>query len=530
MSTALFEVEALRVRAFSGPLLDRVSLRIARGEVIALIGASGAGKSLTARAILGLLPERLFAASWTRMALAGEAFPAEPRALRSLRGRRIALIFQEPLAALHPLLPVGTQIAEGLIHHRRLPRKAAWEQVVEWLARVGIPEPERAARRYPHELSGGQRQRVAIAQALAPAPELVIADEPTSALDPPLAEELVRLLTREMRARSGGLLLISHDLPLLARHADRIYVLDRGRIVESGNPQSLLVAPTQKATETMVAAATMPVLAHRGDEPTRKEETLLSVQGLVVEAPARGFGGARRILDDVELSLPRGAALGLIGSSGSGKSTLARAILGLMPIRAGRIRFQGRELTGLSASAWRPLRRHLQIVFQDPGASLDPRMPIAEIVAEGLRLQGEAPSKKARWKLAAEALATVGLDERFLGRYPHELSGGQRQRVAIARALALKPALLILDEAVSALDAALKLEILDLLAALRERFRLSLLFISHDIPAVARLCDAIAVMEAGRIVERGEAAALLSAPHHPASRRLLEAARLGEGP
>lgn len=526
----LFELRELsiRLRPEGRPLLEALSLTVAAGEVVGLIGASGAGKSLTARAILGLLPPQRFTVGWQRLALCGTAIAPGSLAERLMRGHGIGLVFQEPLSALNPVLRVGTQIAEGLIRHLRLNRGAAWRHAIEWLGRVGIPEPKQAAKRYPHQLSGGQRQRVAIAQVLAPGPRLIIADEPTSALDPLLAEELLALLSRETRAQGRGLLLISHDLALLSRHADRIEVLEDGRIVEGGPARALLSAPRHPATKRAVAAASLPPPPPPAPH-LEAEAPLLEVAGLTVDAPAPWFGRARPILRGADLVLPRGAALGLVGPSGSGKSTLARAILGLSPVRSGTIRLAGQELTALSPAAWRPLRRRLQIVFQDPWASLDPRMRVVDIVAEGPRLHGLAPSAASRLALAAEALAAVGLDEAFLYRYPHELSGGQRQRVAIARALALKPELLVLDEAVSALDPALKLEILTLLNALRARFRLSLLFIAHDLGAVLRLCERLAVMSEGRIVESGPSEALLAAPAHPLTRRLLEASSLGGG-
>jgi peptide/nickel transport system ATP-binding protein len=526
----LFELRELsvRLRPEERPLLKGLSLTVAAGEVVGLMGASGAGKSLTARAILGLLPSARFRVGWQRLALSGTAIAPGSQAERGIRGTGIGLIFQEPLAALNPVLRVGTQIAEGLIRHARFRRRAAWRQAIEWLGRVGIPEPEQAAKRHPHQLSGGQRQRVAIAQVLALGPQLIIADEPTSALDPLLAEEFLALLTRETRAHGRGLLLISHDLALLSRHADRIEVLAAGCIVEGGPARALLAAPRHPATRRAVAAALLPPPP---PAPPRHETEvpLLEVVKLAVDAPAPWFGRARPILRGVDLVLPRGAALGLVGPSGSGKSTLARAILGLGPVRSGAIRFAGQELTALRPTAWRPLRRRLQIIFQDPWASLDPRMRVADLIAEGPRLHGLARSPAARLELAAEALAAVGLGEAFLHRYPHELSGGQRQRVAIARALALKPELLVLDEAVSALDPALKLEILELLAALRARFGLSLLFIAHDLAAVRHLCDRLAVMSEGRIVESGPTEALLTAPAHPLTRRLLQVSRLGEG-
>lgn len=527
----LFELEALSVRLRAATsekaLLDGISFAIGAGEVVGLIGPSGAGKSLIARAVLGLLPVDHFLISWQRFALRGEAVAPGSEAARRLRGAKIALVFQEPLAALNPVLPVGTQIAEVLIRHRHAERRRAWRDAIDWLARMQIPEPERAARRLPHQLSGGQRQRVALAQALAPAPDLIIADEPTSALDPLLAEELTRLLVSEVRARNAGLLLVSHDLPSLARHADRLHVLDAGRIVESGSPRALFATPLHEATRRAVAASVLvqPPPARRGST-SHSEAPLLAIEKLVVEVPASAFGKARTILRGIELELRRGGVLGLIGPSGSGKSTLARAILGLLPAKSGTIRIDGHELTGRASARWRPVRRKIQIVFQDPWASLDPRMRVDEIVGEGLRLHRLADTTQRRRALAAEALRWVGLDEDFLSRYPHQLSGGQRQRVAIARALALEPELLLLDEAVSALDARLKLEILELLANLRERFGLSMVFISHDLAAIVRIADQLAVMSEGVIVERGETAELLAAPTHSLTRRLIAAARL----
>lgn len=344
---------SVRLRHTAQPLLQEIALRIDAGEVVGLIGASGAGKSLTARALLGLLPPECFATAWECLRLRDLELRPESKALQAVRGSRIGLIFQEPLTALPPTLTVGTQIAEVLIRHRGRSRRAAWQEAIAWLERVEIREAEQTATRYPHQLSGGQRQRVAIAQALAPNPELIIADEPLSALDPLLGEELMRLLVREVRSQGRGLLLIAHDLTALARHADRVYVLDAGRIVESGRPSRLFAFPKQEATRKAVAA----LLVDRStSECTLSFEAdarlLLEIDRLVVDAPAPWFGKARTILNGVSLSLRRKEILGLIGPSGCGKSTLARALVGLAPVRAGRIRLEGRELSGLSPAAW----------------------------------------------------------------------------------------------------------------------------------------------------------------------------------
>jgi microcin C transport system ATP-binding protein len=502
-----------------------VSFDIRRGETLALVGESGSGKSVTAHSILRLLPYPMARHPGGTIRYEGQdLLQASERTLQTIRGNRIAMIFQEPMTSLNPLQPIEKQIAEVLALHKGLQGEAARARILELLTLVGIPEPARRLRALPHELSGGQRQRVMIAMALANEPELLIADEPTTALDVTVQLRILELL-KDLQARLGmAMLLISHDLNLVRRIAHRVCVMQRGRIVEQAACEQLFRQPQHPYTRELLAAE--PAGTPVNNPPA---EALLDVRDLNVWFPVRK-GLLRRTTDHIKavdgigFSLPRGQTLGVVGESGSGKSTLGLAILRLIQSQ-GVIRFQGQDLHGLGRAQVRPLRRELQVVFQDPFGSLSPRMSVEQIVGEGLRIHGIGTPQEQQAAIIA-VLREVGLDPDTRHRYPHEFSGGQRQRVAIARALVLQPALIVLDEPTSALDRTVQRQVVELLRSLQARHGLTYVFISHDLAVVKALSHQLVVMKQGRVVEQGEAADIFAAPQHPYTQQLLEAAFL----
>jgi len=525
----LIEVRDLAVEFMAGGekqrVVEGVSFDIRKGETLALVGESGSGKSVTAYSILRLLPYPLASHPTGSIQYAGQdLLKLSENKLRGIRGNRIAMIFQEPMTSLNPLHSIEKQIAEVLALHKGLSGTPARKRVLELLELVGIPEPHKRLKAYPHELSGGQRQRVMIAMALANEPELLIADEPTTALDVTVQLKILELL-KELQARLGmALLLISHDLNLVRRIAHRVCVMQRGRIVEQASCEQLFQAPQHSYTQELLGAepSGKPVAIPAG-------EPLLEVDDLRVWFPIKK-GLLRRTVDHVKavdginFSLPRGQTLGVVGESGSGKSTLGLAILRLLSSQ-GAIRFQGQALNGLTQQQVRPLRRQMQVVFQDPYGSLSPRMSVGQIVGEGLnihRMGSEAEQEQA----IIDALLEVGLDPETRHRYPHEFSGGQRQRIAIARALVLKPALILLDEPTSALDRTVQRQVVELLRSLQAKYNLTYLFISHDLAVVRALSHQLMVVKQGQVVEQGSAEAIFTAPQHPYTKQLLEAAFL----
>ncbi|GAB2673090.1 dipeptide ABC transporter ATP-binding protein [Nocardia goodfellowii] len=524
--TALLTVRDLRVRYRSthGPVnaLAGVSLTLARGEVVALVGESGSGKSTLGHAVLGLLGS---AAEITggSVAFDGHVVPhGDERAWRRLRGAHIGFVPQDPGLSLNPVRRVGDQVAETLLVHGLADRRTARERAVRLLADAGLDRPELRASQYPHELSGGQRQRVLIAAALIAEPDLVIADEPTSALDATVARKVLDQLTAQTTARGTAVLLITHDLAVAAERADRLIVLNGGEIVETGATAEVLAHPRHPYTKRLLAAS--PSLApFEGFRPTRTGDAppLLEVHEVRKRFHAKA-GGAVTAVDGVGFVLRRGETLSLVGESGSGKSTTARIALRLIDPDSGSVTFDGQDLTGLRGSRLRGLRQRFQVVYQNPYASLDPRWRVARIVEEPLRAFGIG-DRTARRSRVRELLDQVALPERFAHRRPAELSGGQRQRVAIARALALHPDLLVLDEPVSALDASIQAQILELLDRLQSELDLSYLFISHDLAVVRRISDRVAVMRHGRIVETGSTADIFDNPQHEYTRELLSA-------
>ena len=523
----LVEIRDLSVAFVSGDnsrsVVKHISFDIRRGETLALVGESGSGKSVTAHSILRLLPYPLAQHPSGSITYAGQdLLKLNEKKLRGIRGNRIAMVFQEPMTSLNPLHSIEKQINEVLALHKGLRGKAATQRTLELLELVGIPEPHKRLKALPHELSGGQRQRVMIAMALANEPELLIADEPTTALDVTVQLKILELL-KDLQARLGmAMLIITHDLKLVRRIAQRVCVMQQGELVEQADCETLFTQPQHPYTCELLAA-------EPDGDPVACEEVqpILEVEDLRVWFPIKK-GLLRRTVDHVKavdginFRLPRGQTLGIVGESGSGKSTLGLAILRLIGSQGG-IRFGEHHLGGLSQREVRPLRREMQVVFQDPFGSLSPRMTVGMIIGEGLRIHrigNEAEQEQA----IIDALQEVGLDPESRHRYPHEFSGGQRQRIAIARALVLKPALILLDEPTSALDRTVQRQVIDLLRSLQAKYNLSYLFISHDLAVVRAISHHLMVVKHGKVVEQGDARQVFEAPQHPYTRQLLEAA------
>jgi peptide/nickel transport system ATP-binding protein len=514
----LLRVENLCVSIGGESVVEDVSLKLGRGEILGVIGESGSGKSLTALSIMQLLPQGAEAKG--RITLEGEDLTAlsEPQLCR-LRGRAMGMVFQEPMTALNPLHTIGQQVAETILIHETVSRHEARARAAEALTRVELPPDRVPLSRYPHELSGGQRQRVGIAMAIALRPRLLIADEPTTALDVTTQAEVLRLLKRLVAEDGMGLMLISHDLGVVADMADRLVIMQKGRVVEEGRFGTLRHPYSRKLLE----ASTHAPPRHGG----MAESPLLQVRDVVRRYPGKRiglFGRAApfKAVDGVSFEIRRGENLGLVGESGCGKSTLARAILGLEPVEAGQITLDGAPVYD-GGRANRNIRRRMQAVFQDPYGSFNPRHKVARLVAEPFHLLDTPPRGADRTRAIAEALESVGLSAKDRHKYIHEFSGGQRQRIAIARALIIRPELIVLDEAVSALDVSIRAQILDLLAALSKRLGLTYLFISHDLSVVQNVTDRVLVMQAGRIVEEGSTEEVFRAPRHPYTQRLIAA-------
>jgi len=520
---SLLKVENLTVALPPGGdrphAIEDITLEVDAGEILCVVGESGSGKSITANAVMGLLPKGL-AVKAGRIVFEGRDLLAlSPEGMRRLRGARLAMIFQEPMTALNPVMRVGEQIAEAMRVHGAGAEAA--RRVPELLAAVKLPDPAATARAYPFRLSGGQRQRVMIAMALALEPSLLIADEPTTALDVTTQMQILRLI-REIQSRRGtGVMFITHDFGVVAEIADRVAVMQHGRIVEQGPAAEILNRPQHPYTRALIAAVPQ---GAPGSAPPSSAPVILEAKG--VEKTYRRTGGwfgpkpEVRAVHHADFVLRKGETLGLVGESGSGKSTLARCVVKLVEPEKGEILFEGADLRPLSRRAWKPFRKRIQMVFQDPFASLNPRRRVGEIIAEGPITHG-AP-RAAALARARELLALVQLDPGAMERYPHEFSGGQRQRIGIARALAMEPELLIADEPVSALDVSVQAQVLALLADIRARLGLTMLFITHDLRVAAQVCDRIAVMQHGAIVEQGPTAEVFGAPRHPYTRQLLD--------
>ncbi|WP_136041372.1 MULTISPECIES: ABC transporter ATP-binding protein [unclassified Microbacterium] len=529
MSDALLSISDLSVtfRTEDGSVeaVKGIDLEVRPGEVLALVGESGSGKSVTAMAILKLLPRSATVTGSIRLA-GRELLPLAEAEMNAVRGAEISMVFQEPMTALNPSMRIGDQITEAILNHRKITKAEAWERAVEMLRRVGIPESARRAKSYPHELSGGQRQRVVIAIALACEPQLIIADEPTTALDVTVQAEILDLI-RGLAAESGtAFLLVTHNMGVVADIADRVAVMFRGTMVEVGDTRTVLTAPREDYTKKLLSA--VPSLPDIASVIEREPETEIPAAVLELDAASvtyRRGGRPFLALDGVSLRIAPGEILGLVGESGSGKSTLGRAALGLLPLSSGGITLFGEKVGrgGVSGRRERALRGRVGAIFQDPGSSLDPRMTVGEAIAEPLLVQRRRfpTSASTRRTRVAELLDAVELPTNYASRYPHELSGGQRQRIGLARAIALEPELIIADEPTSALDVSVQAAVLEVLRTLQEKMHFACLFISHDLAVVHEISDRVAVMLKGEIVETGSADDVLLAPQHPYSRRLL---------
>jgi len=529
MKTPLLSVKNLSVAFHQGGktslAVDGVSFDIMPGEVLALVGESGSGKSVSANSILRLLPYPAASHPSGEILFQGkDLLTADERTLRQVRGNDITMIFQEPMTSLNPLHSIERQIGEILELHQGLTGDAARARILELLHQVGIREPEKRLKAYPHELSGGQRQRVMIAMALANRPALLIADEPTTALDVTVQAQILELL-RDLKSEHGmSMLFITHDLGIVRKFADRVCVMTKGKIVETGTVEDVFTRPQHDYTRHLLAAEP------RGEPPLADPTRPVVMQGddIRVWFPIKA-GFLRRTVDHVkavdgiDVTLRAGQTLGVVGESGSGKTTLGLALARLISSK-GRIAFLGQDINGFSFKEMRPLRERLQVVFQDPYGSLSPRMTVGDIIAEGLQVHEPSLDADARDARVVEALNEVGLDPVTRWRYPHEFSGGQRQRIAIARAMVLKPRFVMLDEPTSALDMSVQAQVVDLLRDLQKRHDLAYLFISHDLKVVKALANEIIVMRSGRVVEQGPSAEIFAAPKETYTQALMAAA------
>ncbi|MCJ7997270.1 ABC transporter ATP-binding protein [Rhizobium cremeum] len=529
MTAPLLSVRDLSVAFHQGGretlAVDRVSFDIAPGEVVALVGESGSGKSVSANSVLRLLPYPAASHPSGEILFEGRDLLKLPEAeLRQVRGNDVTMIFQEPMTSLNPLHSIEKQIGEILELHQAMSGPTARERTLELLRQVGIREPEKRLSAYPHELSGGQRQRVMIAMALANRPKLLIADEPTTALDVTVQAQILALL-RQLKADHGmSMLFITHDLGIVRKFADRVCVMTKGQIVESGPVEDIFTDPQHDYTKKLLASEP------RGEPPALDETKPVVMKGddIRVWFPIKS-GFLRKVVDHVkavdgvDMVLRAGQTLGVVGESGSGKTTLGLALARLISSK-GRISFIGQEIAGFSYREMRPLRDRLQIVFQDPYGSLSPRMSVGEIIAEGLKVHESALSADERDARVCWALEEVGLDTATRWRYPHEFSGGQRQRIAIARAMVLKPRFVMLDEPTSALDMTVQAQVVDLLRDLQKKHDLAYLFISHDLRVVKALANEVIVMRAGKVVEQGPSSAIFSEPREDYTRALMAAA------
>ncbi|MFJ6095781.1 dipeptide ABC transporter ATP-binding protein [Williamsia muralis] len=528
-SAPVLSVRGLRVRYGSGSkaavAVDGIDLDVVKGEVVAIVGESGSGKSTTAQAIIGLLPGSGTITTGTVTFNGNRIDNAPERALEKLRGAHIGLVPQDPTTSLNPVTRIGDQVAEVLRIHGRANRRTAAIEALRILTEAGLDNPEIRIRQYPQDLSGGQRQRVLIGIALACEPELVIADEPTSALDVTVQRRILDHLDERIAATGAAVLLITHDLGVAADRADRIVVMSEGRIVETGTTSQVLTDPQHEYTRKLLAAAPSmtagTAVSVRNPRPSSDGPALLTLRNLTKRFRI-GRGRSITAVDNVSFDVPRGQTFSLVGESGSGKSTTARIAARLETASAGTVDFDGQTITALRGRELREMRRRVQLVHQNPYASLNPKLTIDKIVAEPLQAFGIGTASQRRDKVR-ELLDQVALGEKYLSRHPAQLSGGQRQRVAIARALALNPDLVVLDEPVSALDVSVQAQILDLLAQLQRDHSLSYLFISHDLAVVRQISDRVAVMRRGQIVETGDIATVFGNPSHEYTQELLNA-------
>ena len=524
----VLQIEGLTVRLPKGAdrenAVEDVSFTVHRGEIVCVVGESGSGKSVTAQTVMGLIPRSQLTPTAGRALLQGEdVLHASEKRLRRLRGETMGMIFQEPMTALNPVMSVGDQIAEVLEIHTDLGSGARRERVLATMRDVSLPDPEKTFDAYPHQLSGGQRQRIMIAMALVLEPALLIADEPTTALDVTTQAQILELIRDIQRRHGMGVLFITHDFGVVAEIADRVVVMQHGRVVEAGTADEVLRRPREPYTRALMAAVPSMTPPERPEPATR--EIALAARDLEKIYGSKGLFGTGRVVHaarDVDLVVHRGETLGIVGESGSGKSTVARCIVRLIDPTSGEVLIDGENIATLSQGRLRPFRRDVQIVFQDPYRSLNPRRTVGQSIVEGPMNFGL--SRGEALERARELMRVVQLSPHALDRYPHQFSGGQRQRICIARALAMEPTVLIADEAVSALDVSVQAQVLDLLDDVRERFRLAMLFITHDLRVAAQVCDRIMVMSKGEVVEAGDTAAVYADPQHEYTRALLAAA------
>jgi len=521
----MLEVMDLNVAIGAASIVNNVSLAVRAGEILGLVGASGSGKSMTALGIMRLLPSSASSTGITR--LNGETLSAKSEAqMRAIRGRDIGMVFQEPMSALNPLMRIGDQVAETVRSHRRVNEREAQDLAREALDVVGLQGEQGALDRLPYELSGGQRQRVAIAMAIVLSPQYLIADEPTTALDVITQAQVLLLLQGLVRTRNMGMILVTHDLAVIAQLADRVAVMHRGEIVEQASVTEILRRPRNAYSAALLAASELQ--AKRSATRLGSTAAVLQVRGILREYPRKRTSlwhrrKPLRAVDGVSLSVHAGETVGLVGESGSGKSSLLRVILALEPSQAGEVTLLGETLSSATGATLSRLRRSIQVVFQDPYGSFDPRWTVEQLIGEPFFLLSSPPSNAERRRKVAMVLEQVGLSAADARRVPREFSGGERQRIAIARALITEPAVIAFDEAVSALDVLIRAQVLKLLADLAERLKLAYLFVSHDLHVIRAIADRVYVMQEGRIVEEGAAAAVFDSPRHAYTQALVAA-------
>ncbi|MBZ0097700.1 MAG: ABC transporter ATP-binding protein [Taibaiella sp.] len=527
--------------------VDGISFRVGKGQTLAIVGESGSGKSLTALSLMGLLPINATISGKIELTTDEGVFEInENTPWDKIRGDKMGMVFQEPMSSLNPVMTIGRQIAEAIILHRAISEKQAKILAIDWLKKVQLPDPERIYERYPHQLSGGQKQRVMIAMAMCNNPVLLIADEPTTALDVTVQKEVLELMAGLQKDYGTAMIFITHDLALAAQIADEVMVMQRGKAVEQGSAKDVLVHPWHPYTQALLACRPSP--EHKGRPLPIVADFLSAPQGRDIAAPYETVKPGREILEvnnlrvwfsvesnwlgkatqyfkavnGVSFELRRGEVLGLVGESGCGKSTLGRTLVGLLPVYEGKVKFDAKNIADYTQKEWRKIRKEIQLIFQDPYASLNPRMSIGDMLMEPLMVHNIVPRSERR-KEALRLLDLVQLPADSMQRYPHQFSGGQRQRLGIARALAVRPQLLICDESVSALDVSVQAQILNLLKELQQEFNLSYLFISHDLNVVHYISDRVMVMQSGKIVEAGTAEQVLKHPADDYTKRLIKA-------
>lgn len=520
---AVLSTRDLTLKVGNLTIVDGASFEVAPGEIFAVVGESGSGKTMLARSILNLLPAAVRIADGSILFESTDLTKLAERDLRAIRGGRIGMVFQEPMVSLNPSRTIGNQMMEGLRLHRRLSRHEAMKLCLDMLERVRIDDPRGCFDAFPHQFSGGMRQRILLASVMLLRPTLLIADEPTTALDSLLQQEIMELMVELCRENGAAVLLISHDLPLVARYAARVAVMQKGKIVEQGPARDVLLRPSHEYTCRLLDS--LPSRVQRKSLDRSGKPVLQVLDLTIVHAGRRRLfatSAPKKAVDHVSLDLYPGETVALVGASGSGKTTLGRSLVGLISTTAGKVLLDGEELTELHYRVGHAVRQRIQMIFQDPYSSLDPRMHIDAIIEEPLRHEATLTSAGRRERTLA-VLSDVGLGREFVGRFPHQLSGGQRQRVAIARAIIRRPDIIIADEPVSALDMTVQKQILDLLAELQGRFNFACIFISHDLGAVEQIADRVVVMNGGRFVEIGTRSEIFDRPQHPYTRRLLSA-------